>query len=356
MEEVSFMEGLAMTAKVNGFWDGRTVLVTGATGIIGSWIVKELVARSAEVVALVLDSNPQTELYRSGTIRSVRVVNGCLEDIRTLERAVVTYSIDTVLHLGAQAIVEAAAMSPLATFETNVRGTWNILEVCRLHRGLVKRVVVASSDKAYGEQKDLPYTEEMALHPKHPYEVSKSCADLIAQSYYRTYSLPVAVARCGNVYGGGDLNWSRIVPGTIKALYHGQQPFLRSDGSYIRDYIYVKDVVQAYLALAENLDSDEIHGQAFNFSTESRITVNKIVDSIREMMGCTNIHPIVLNNANGEIRNQYLSAAKAQRLLGWKAVYGLENGLQETIQWYQEFLSSTGRQATPVQSAIATSV
>jgi len=329
-----------MIENVNGSWSGRRVLVTGATGIIGSWVVKELVARSAEVVALVLDSNPQTELYRSGTIHNVHVVNGCLEDFRTLERVVVTYSVDTVLHLGAQAIVEAAVMSPLATLEANVRGTWNVLEVCRLHRSLVERVVVASSDKAYGEQKDLPYTEDMALHPKHPYEVSKSCADLIAQSYHQTYDLPIGVARCGNVYGGGDLNWSRIVPGTIKALHHNQPPVLRSDGSYVRDYIYVKDVVQAYIALAEKVNLEGIRGESFNFSPESRITVREIVDSIRKLMGCTDIQPVVLNKANGEIRNQYLSAAKARRLLNWKAVYSLEDGLRETIQWYQEFLAN----------------
>jgi CDP-glucose 4,6-dehydratase len=348
------MEGVAMSENGNGFWSGRKVLVTGATGIIGSWLVKELVARSADVVALVLDSNPQTELYRSGTIGRVHVVNGRLEDFSTVNRAVVAYSVDTVLHLGAQAIVEVATMSPLATFETNIRGTWNVLEVCRQHRSFVERIVVASSDKAYGEQDDLPYTEDMALRPRYPYEVSKSCADMIAQSYHQTYNLPVGIARCGNVYGGGDLNWTRIVPGTVKALYHKQQPLLRSDGKYIRDYIYVNDVVRAYLALAEGLDSESVRGQSFNFSSESRITVLEIVDDIRRQMGCNHIQPVVLNTAKGEIRNQYLSSAKATQLLGWKAQYTLEEGLQETICWYQEFFSSYDHQPKSVRHATAT--
>lgn len=342
-----------MTENENGFWSGRRVLVTGATGIVGSWLVKDLVAQSAEVIALVLDSNSHTELYRSGTITNIHVVNGDLEDFRTLERAVVAYSVDTLFHLGAQAIVEAATMSPLSTLETNVRGTWNVLEACRLHRCLVQRVVVASSDKAYGDHEDLPYTEEMALRPKHPYEVSKSCADLIAQSYHQTYGLTIGIARCGNVYGGGDLNWSRIVPGTIKSLYRGERPVLRSDGTYIRDYIYVKDVVKAYLALAENLTSEEIRGECFNFSPESRVTVCEIVDSIRKLMGCMNIEPLVLNKAAGEIRSQYLSAAKASRLLKWKAVYSLEDGLRETVQWYQEYLAN-GHKRRPTQYAVAT--
>jgi CDP-glucose 4,6-dehydratase len=350
------MEGVAVSESSNRSWSGRTVLVTGATGTIGSWLVKELVLRSADVVALVLDSNPQTELFRSGTIGKVQIVNGRLEDFSAVERAVVAYSVDTVLHLGAQAIVEAATMSPLATFETNVRGTWNVLEVCRQHRRLVERIVIASSDKAYGEQDELPYTEDMALRPKYPYEVSKSCADLIAQSYKQTYDLPVGVARCGNVYGGGDLNWSRIVPGTIKAFYYGKPPLLRSDGNYIRDYIYVNDVVRAYLALAERLDSESVRGECFNFSPESRITVLDVVDCIRRLMGCEQIQPIILNTAKGEIRNQYLSAAKATQLLGWKAQFTLEEGLQETIGWYREFFSSQGQPPNAGRHALAAQI
>lgn len=342
-----------MSQNGNSFWNGRKVFVTGATGIVGSWLVKELLARSAEVVALVLDSDPQTELYRSGSINRVHVVNGRLEDFATVERAIVGHSVDTVLHLGAQAIVDVARMSPLATFETNVRGTWNVLEVCRQHDDLVERVVIASSDKAYGDHETLPYTEDMALRPNYPYEVSKSCADLIARSYYQTYRLPVGVARCGNIYGGGDLNWTRIVPSTIRSLYHEQPPLLRSDGNFIRDYIYVKDAVGAYMALAERLDSDTVRGENFNFSSESRLTVFEIVNSICRIMGCENIRPVVLNNAKGEIRNQYLSAAKAARLLEWSATYSLDEGLRETIDWYRDFFSTNQERVAAAGHSVA---
>ena len=241
-------------------WPGHCVLVTGATGIVGSWLTKDLLELGAHVVALVLDADPQTELYRSEAIRRVNVVQGRLEDFFAVERAIVSHEVDTVFHLGAQAIVSVAYRSPLPTFEANVRGTWNVLEACRLHSDLVKRVVVASSDKAYGEHDALPYTEDVALQGKYPYEVSKSCADLIAQSYFHTYGLPVTVARCGNIYGGGDLNWSRIVPGTIRSLLRGESPILRSDGQFTRDYIYAKDVCRAYLRLAECLGSPEVRG------------------------------------------------------------------------------------------------
>ena len=344
METLGSLEGVAVSDAGNSFWTGRKVLITGATGIVGSWVVKELVDRAAEVIALVLDVNPQSELYRSGVVNQVSVVNGCLEDFAALERAVVANGVDTVFHLGAQAIVEVGRMAPLATLETNVRGTWNVLEVCRQQRELVQRVVIASSDKAYGEHDVLPYSEDMPLQGKYPYEVSKSCADLIAQSYHTTYQLPIAIARCGNIYGGGDLNWSRIVPGTIRSLHRGERPVLRSDGKYIRDYIYVKDVALGYLALAENLHLPSVQGESFNFSPESRTTVLEIVWEIRRLMGREDLEPVILNTAVGEIHNQYLSAAKALRLLRWQAAYTLEQGLRETIQWYREFLPNVAQQ------------
>ncbi len=335
-------EGVNLTAQLPirptaQEWTGRRVLVTGATGIVGSWLTKDLLELDAHVVALVLDADPQTELYRSEAIRRVNVVQGRLEDFYAVERAIVAHEVDTVFHLGAQAIVSVAHRSPLPTFEANVRGTWNVLEACRLHPDLVKRVVVASSDKAYGEHDALPYTEDMPLQGKYPYEVSKSCADLITQSYYHTYGLPVAVARCGNIYGGGDLNWSRIVPGTIRSLLRGESPLLRSDGKFIRDYIYVKDVSKAYVRLAEGLSAREIHGQSFNFSPESQVTVIEIVNMIRRLAQCEHIQPTILNAAQGEIRNQYLCAEKARRVLGWKPAYSLEAGLRETIDWYKKF-------------------
>lgn len=329
------MESLEMS---DNYWRGHRILITGASGMLGSWLVKALLERQAEIVALVLDANPQTELYRSGDISRVSVANGCLEDFAALERAVNVHEVDTVFHLAAQTLVGAAQRFPLSTFESNIRGTYNLLEVCRVHRTLVKRVVVASSDKAYGEQEQLPYTEDMPLAGRYPYEVSKSCSDLLAQSYHYTYGLPVAIVRCGNVYGGGDLNWSRIVPGTILSFFRRESPLLRSDGSYVRDYIYVKDAVEAYLRLAEALDDPPIRGQAFNFSPESRVTVLELVREIQRAMNCEDIEPTICNTASGEIRSQYLSAAKAKKLLGWSSRYHLEQGLEETIAWYREFL------------------
>jgi len=323
---------------MNQFWHGRKVFVTGATGMIGSWLVKDLLARGASVVALVKDADPQSELYRSGDINRISIVNGALENFWVLERAMNEHETETVFHLGAQSLVGVAYRSPLPTFEANIRGTYHVLEACRLHRDFVRRVVIASSDKAYGEKPDLPYTEEMTLDGRHPYEVSKSCADLLAQAYYQTYGLPVAIARCGNVYGGGDLNWSRIVPGTIRSFLRGEPPIIRSDGTYVRDYIYVKDVTHAYLRLAECLDDERVRGGAFNFSTEKPLSVLEIVGVIQRLMDCAHIEPLIKNYAQGEIRRQYLSAAKARSILGWQPKFDLESGLRETIPWYETFL------------------
>jgi CDP-glucose 4,6-dehydratase len=321
-----------------GGWTHRRVLVTGATGLVGAWLVKDLLARGATVVALVRDQDPQSELFRSGDFRRVSVVSGALEDFFSLERAVSEHETDTVFHLAAQPIVGVAHRFPLQSFESNVRGTYHLLEACRIHSALVRRIVVASSDKAYGASIQLPYTEDMPLAGQHPYEVSKSCADLIAQSYHHTYGMPVGIARCGNIFGGGDLNWSRIVPGTVRSFLRGERPVLRSDGGAIRDYIYVKDVAHAYIRLAEALDDDAIHGQAFNFSPESRVSVLELVRSIQHEMGCDHLAPDVQNTARGEIASQYLSAEKAKRLLDWQPKYSLERGLGETIEWYREHL------------------
>jgi CDP-glucose 4,6-dehydratase len=321
----------------SAFWKGKRVFVTGATGIVGSWVAKDLLEAGADVVALVYDTNPQSELYRARLVERLNIVNGCLEDYHTLERAITTYEADTVIHLGAQALVGVALRAPLQTLQANIRGTWNVLEACRVHSDLVKRVVVASSDKAYGAQEQLPYTEEMPLLGRQPYEVSKACADAIAQAYFHSYRLPVVIARCGNIYGGGDLNWSRIVPGTIRSLYCGESPLLRSDGNYVRDYVYVKDVSRAYLTLAEKMNLPNVAGECFNFSPETQVTVLEIVNKIRKAMKCEHIQPTVMNAAKGEIRNQYLSSAKAQRVLGWKPAYSLEEGLEETVAWYQDF-------------------
>lgn len=319
-------------------WFDRRVFVTGATGLVGSWLTRALVERGAYVVALVRDWDPQSELIRSGIVSRVNVVSGALEEYATLDRAINEHEVDTVFHLGAQTIVGTALRSPLVTFEANVRGTYNLLEACRAHSRLVRQVVVASSDKAYGDAETLPYTEEMPLQGRHPYDVSKSCADLIASTYAHTYGLPVAVARCGNIYGGGDLNWSRIVPGTIRSLLNDQRPILRSDGTFTRDYVYIRDVVEAYLLLALRAGATGVRGEAFNFGPERPLSVLEITQKIQALMGRLDLAPVILDQARAEIRDQYLDSGKARRLLGWQPHYTIEQGLAETIGWYADFL------------------
>ncbi len=326
-------------------WAGRRVFVTGATGIVGSWLVKRLLEQGAEVIALVRDWDPQTELVRSSDIMRAHVVNGRLEDYETLERAINEHEVDTVFHLGAQPIVTTALRNPLPTFEANIRGSYNLLEACRVHRSLVSRVVIASSDKAYGDAPHLPYTEDMPANGRHPYDVSKSCTDLLSLAYAHTYDLPVAVARCGNIYGGGDLNWSRIVPGTIRSLYQGERPIIRSNGLFTRDYIFVEDVVDGYLRLAERCTDAGVKGEAFNFSPETRVTVLDITKIMQRLMRREDLAPSILDQARGEIKDQYLDSTKAKARLGWTARHGLDAGLGETIRWYRGFFEGTGQRA-----------
>ena len=321
------------------FWNDRKVCVTGATGVVGSWLVKDLLKLGAQVVALVRDTNFQSELFLSGDIHRVKVVNGMLEDFSCVERLISKYEIDTVFHLAGQAIVSTAYRSPLATYESNIRGTYNLLEACRIHRSLVKGVVVASSDKAYGTHAQLPYTEDMPLIGRFPYEVSKSCIDLIAQSYFHSYQLPVAVIRCGNIYGGGDLNWSRIVPGTIRSFWKKESPVIRSDGKYVRDYIYVQDAARAYTLLGQGIQTQRLAGEVFNVSAEAPLTVLQLVEEIQKLMTCGHIKIKILNSAQGEIPSQYLSSSKIRSALKWQPQFDLQSGLQKTIQWYHEFLA-----------------
>jgi CDP-glucose 4,6-dehydratase len=317
--------------------------VTGATGLVGAWLVGALADKGARVAALIHHPDPQSEFYRSGVFRKVAVIQGNLEDYSVLEHAINKYETEVVFHLGAQAIVGVAQRAPLQTFEANIRGTYNLLEACRRLSGLVARIIVASSDKAYGEQAVLPYTEDMPLLGRYPYEVSKSCADLICQSYFQTYGLPVGIARCGNVYGGGDLNWSRIVPEAIRAALLGLPLTIRSDGTYVRDYIYVKDVIAAYLLLAERLDQPPVTGQAFNFSPWQPMTVTDLVQAILKLVGRPAAEIRIVNSATGEIHSQYLDSGKARRLLDWQPRFTLEEGLRETIQWYESYLASGGK-------------
>ncbi len=320
------------------FWKNRPVLITGAAGFLGSWLVRRLFEAGADLVCLVRDWVPQSEAVRSGLLERVKVVRGDLRDQACLERALGEYEIDTVFHLAAQAIVSIANRNPISTFESNIQGTWILLEACR-RSPQVKQIVLASSDKAYGNHEQLPYREEIALQGRHPYDVSKSCADLIAQSYAASYGLPVAITRCGNFYGGGDLNWNRIVPGTIRSVFFEQSPIIRSDGSFVRDYLYVEDGAAAYMLLAEKLAEDPcLRGKAFNFSNELQITALDLVGRILDLMG-SKLLPDVRNEAQNEIRNQYLSAAKARRELGWKHQFKLEDGLRKTIDWYGNYFN-----------------
>jgi CDP-glucose 4,6-dehydratase len=326
-------------------WTDRSVLVTGAGGFIGSWLTRRLVEAGADVVALAPDLDPRSELVRGGTVARVTVVPCVLEDADAVARVVVGREVDTVFHLGAQTIVGAALRDPVTTFEANVRGTYLLLDACRQAQGLVARIVVASSDKAYGTVGDLPYTERTPLDGRGPYDVSKTATDLLAQSYAATYDLPVAIARCGNVYGGGDLNWSRIVPGTIRAIVRGEQPVLRSDGTFVRDYLHVDDVVEGYLALSAWLDTTRAGGTssavddgiAFNFSAEAPRSVTEIYDAVCEACGGP-VEPLVLGTAAHEIHDQFLDSSRAQAELGWKTQVELGDGLARTVDWYRALL------------------
>lgn len=324
---------------MNPFWRRKNVFVTGATGLLGSHLTRELLEHQAQVVALVRDSVPQSLFFSKepGWDLSQRVitVRGDVEDYRLLERVLNEYEIDTVFHLAAQTLVETANRSPLGTFKTNIEGTWNLLEAVRHHSGRVKRVVVASSDKAYGNLAGEAYDEGFPLRGEHPYDVSKSCADLISRSFAVSYRLPIAITRCGNFFGPGDLNFSRIVPGTIRSVLEGEPPIIRSDGTYIRDYIFVEDGVGAYLALAEAVERLP-PGEAFNFSYGLRLTVLEVTEKILSLMASP-LKPVVQGRTTNEIPVQCLESAKARRELGWTPQFGFEEGLRRTIAWYERF-------------------
>ena len=314
------------------------MLVTGATGLVGSWLVQRLQGLRADIVCLVRDWVPQSELVRSGMADKVKLVRGDVCDQGLLERALGEHEIDTVFHLAAQTIVGIANRNPVSTFEANIQGTWALLEACR-RSPKVAQIVVASSDKAYGDQEVLPYSEDTPLQGQHPYDVSKSCADLISYTYAKSYDLPVTITRCGNFYGGGDLNWNRIVPGTIRSVLRGQRPVVRSDGQFVRDYFYVEDGAAAYTLLAESLAAKPaLRGEAYNFSNEIQVTVLDLVQRILRAMD-SDLEPDVRNEASNEIRHQYLSAEKARRDLDWSPLFTLDEALGQTIDWYRKFFA-----------------
>jgi CDP-glucose 4,6-dehydratase len=323
-----------MVVKIE-FWKNRNVFVTGALGLVGSSLVPELLKREANVTILERDHTSKSGLVGSKIIEEVNSIKGELEDFELILRILNEYEIDTVFHLGAQTIVPTANRNPLSTFNSNIKGTWNLLEACRL-LGSVKRIVVASTDKVYGTQKKLPYTEEMELNGIYPYDVSKVCADLISQSYIKAYNMPIAITRCGNIYGPGDINFSRIVPGALQAALLGKTLEIRSDGNFIRDYIFMQDVVLGNIKIAEQLESDKVRGEIFNLSTNNRLSV---LDTIKKIVKTINrpIKTSILNSAKNEIKAQYLSSEKAETVLGWKAMYSFEDGIKETLPWYIDY-------------------
>ena len=337
----------------SSFWRDRRVFVTGGTGLLGSWVIRALREAQADVVTLLRDWVPASELCRSHLLEKINVVRGELQDQALLERLLGEYEIQAVFHLAAQAIVPIANRNPISTFESNIRGTWCLLEAVR-RSPTVQQTVIASSDKAYGDHAELPYREDAPLRGLHPYDVSKSCADLLAQSYAATYKLPVAIARCGNLYGGGDLNWNRIVPGTIRSALRGERPVIRSNGSPTRDYFYVEDGSAAYLRLAEQMAQEpSLAGEAFNFSNEQPLSVLQVTREILQAAGRADLEPVIQNQASGEILHQYLDAGKARKKLGWKPSYGLEEGLKETVSWYREFFQATNRPRVTPEGGLA---
>lgn len=321
----------------NDFWKNRRVFVTGCTGIVGSWLTLALLDAGADVIGLIRDRVPLSNLHLLGADQRIISVDGDIADAPLIERVLNEYEIEIVFHLAAQPLVRLANRAPVGTFEINIRGTWLLLEACRVSP-TVKRIVVASSDKAYGDQDVLPYIEDAPLQGRHPYDVSKSCADLITQTYANTYSLPVSITRCGNIYGGGDLNWDRIVPGTMRSVLRSESPIIRSDGTPLRDYLYVDDIVDGYLRLAECLGDQSLYGQAFNFGMDDPKSALDIARAIIAISDHPELEPTVLNQATHEIGKQYLSSVKAHRVLGWSARHSLEDGLRKTLAWYREFL------------------
>lgn len=321
----------------DNYWQDKSVFVTGATGLIGGWLVEQLLNLGANVIALVRDWVPSSRLLCKALLKRLVIVRGDLSDSKFLERVIAEYEVNTVFHLAAQTIVPIANNNPLSTFESNIAGTWNLLEACRLYKKLAA-VIVASSDKAYGEVAQLPYTEEMPLEAIYPYDVSKACADRISICYAKTWGVPVAITRCGNFFGGGDLNWNRLVPGTIRSVLRDESPIIRSDGQFVRDYIYAEDAVSAYITLAENLGTHlDLKGEAFNFSTGTPMTALALTNQVLTLMK-SDLQPVILNQTSAEIHSQHLDSTKANQILGWHPVHGLEEGLIKTIDWYKAYL------------------
>ena len=326
----------------NSFWQDRRVFVTGASGLVGGWLVEALLKEGADIVVLLRDWIPNSLLLQREHYHHISIIRGDLSQVKKLERILAEYEIKSVFHLAAQTIVPIANKNPLSTFESNIAGTWNLLEACRLNKG-ISSIIIASSDKAYGEAPNLPYNEAMPLNAIYPYDVSKACADRISVSYAKSFNLPIAITRCGNFFGGGDLNWNRVIPSTIRAVFRKKAPIIRSDGHLIRDYIYIEDAVSAYMKLCEGLERNSaLYGEAFNFSNESQCTVLQLVQTILNLMHA-DFNPVILGENAGEITAQFLDSSKAHRDLNWWPRFTLEEGLKRTIAWYENYLGKKGK-------------
>lgn len=331
--------GKTEKALSRSFWQDRRVFITGCTGFLGSRLTARLMAAGADVIGLVRDQVPRSELLRTGLIDSVTVVEGEVANYEFLERILAEYEVETVFHLAAQTIVGIANRAPLSTFETNVRGTWVLLEAAR-RNPTIESIVVASSYHAYGEQAKLPYREDSPLGACHPYDVSKSCTDLIARAYAHSYGMPIVVTRFANLFGGGDLNWNRLVPGTIRNVLRGEPPVIRSNGAFSRDYLFIEDATDAYLSLAQQIHRPDICGQAFNFGLDQPTTVLEMVNTIVSLSSYPELEPIILNEAQNEVVDKYLTSEKARQVLEWQPKHSLEDGLRKSIAWYSEFLKT----------------
>ncbi|OGZ27136.1 MAG: hypothetical protein A2365_00505 [Candidatus Nealsonbacteria bacterium RIFOXYB1_FULL_40_15] len=325
---------------MDNFWKNRNVLVTGGNGFIGGALSSELVEKGANVVVILRDWPRFGTLNLLSIERKVTITPGSVCDLDLVSRVLNEYHIDSVFHLAAQPIVSTANASPLSTLESNIRGSWIVLEACRMH-SRIERIVVASSDKAYGEHKNLPYTEDMPLLGNSPYEASKACADILSRCFSNTYDLPIAVTRCANTYGGGDPNISRVIPATILKILKGEDPVIWNKGTAGRDFIYIKDAVKAYLLLGEALDRKDVRGKAFNFGSANLISIQELIKLISSLMGKEDIKPVLMSNQDviKEIDKQFMSFEKAKKELGWEPEWTIQNGLKETIEWYKNHIN-----------------
>jgi len=319
------------------FWKGKRVLITGYEGFLGSNLTKCLLKLKAEISGLDIVTKRKKTILTRKELRAINIVKGSVEDLALVNRIVKKERIEIVFHLAAEALVGDCLKEPLKGFSTNIKGTWNILESARLNKS-IKAIIVASSDKAYGSHSNLPYRETAALSGMHPYDVSKSCADLITHAYYHTYRVPVVITRCGNIFGPGDFNFSRIIPDCFRSIVKNKVLAIRSDGKFIRDYVYVDDIVNGYIALAEKMRALKLYGEAFNFSDENPISVLNLVKKVYRISGKKPNHK-VLNKAKYEIKKQYLSSRKARKILGWKPKNNLDQALRETFNWYKRNLA-----------------